>query len=207
MLKLYGSLTSPYARKARILVHEKKIDCEFVVEDPWAAESKIPQMNPLGKVPVLQVADDMFIFESQLVMLYLNNLDGRPWGPKDPAGYWRCEWWQALGQGILDAGIARRMEVTRPEDKQMPEKVAREEARIQRALDAAEEAFKGGEFLVSTRLSMADIVFGVALQYTDFRYTTEWRAAHPKLAQYVAGLAARPSFVDTQPPGFTPPAA
>lgn len=206
MLKLYGSLTSPYARKVRILVHEKKIDCEFVVEDPWAADSKIAAMNPLGKVPVLQVDENTFYFESQTVMLYLNHLDGRPWGPKDAAGYWRCEWWQALGQGILDAGIARRLEITRPEDKQMPEKIAREEARIGRALDAAEAAFGGGNFLVGTRLTMADIVFGVALQYTDFRYPHDWRSGHPKLAEYLESIAARPSFVETLPPGFTSPA-
>lgn len=206
MLKLHGSPTSPYVRKARVLIAEKKIACEFVPEDPWPADSKVSQMNPLGKVPVLQLAEDSFLFESPLVVSYLNHLDGKPLQPGDAASYWQCEWWQALGNGILDAGIARIMEIRRPDDKRMPEKIAREEARIRRAIDVAERTFKGGGFLVGGKFSVADIVFVVALQYTDFRHPHGWRSSHPKLADYLQGIAGRPSFVATLPPGFVSPA-
>ena len=117
-MKLYGSPFSPYARKARVLVLEKKIQCEFVVEDPWSTDSRIPVMNPLGKVPVLQIGPDSYLFESALVVHYLDHIDGKPLQPKDAAGYWQSQWWQALGNGMIDATIARVLETRRPEEEQ-----------------------------------------------------------------------------------------
>jgi glutathione S-transferase len=205
-MKLYGSTTSPYVRKARVLAREKNLPCEFVVSDPWPDDSPIIAKNPFSKVPVLEIGPDNYLFESVLVVHYLDNVDGKPLTPKDPAGYWQAQWWQALGNGIIDAGIARILEIRRPEDKQMPEKIAREEKRIQRAIDLAAGAFKGGEFLVGRRFSLADLVLGVGLQYTDFRYPHDWRSGHPALARWLAGIASRPSFTQTLPPGFVQPA-
>lgn len=205
-MKLYGSPASPYARKARVLIKEKKLPCEFVVEDPWPADSRIPDMNPLGKVPVLEIAPGSYLFESALVVHYLDHVDGKSIEPKDAAGYWQSQWWQALGNGIIDAVVARLLETRRPQDKQMPEKMAREEARIRRALDVGEKAFRGGRFLVGNRFTLADLVLGVALQYTDFRYPHDWRSQAPRLARWHAGITARRSFEQTLPPGFVKPA-
>lgn len=204
-MKLYGSPTSPYVRKARVLIAEKNLQVEFVVEDPWVDNSPIITKNPLSKVPALEIGPDNYMFESALVVHYLDHVDGRSFTPRDPPGYWQAQWWQALGNGIIDAGIARVLETRRPEEKQMPEKMAREEGRIHRAIALAESSFKGGDFLVGNRFSLADLVLGVALQYTDFRYPHDWRTAAPKIAAWHKAIAARPSFVETQPPGFTPP--
>ena len=95
-MKLYGSDFSPYARKARVLIIEKNIDCPYVVDDPWAGDSAIPVMNPLGKVPVLELAPGNYLYESPLVVHYLDHLDGKPL-PKNfkfeqkPDGGWRLE--------------------------------------------------------------------------------------------------------------------
>jgi glutathione S-transferase len=203
-MKLYGSDFSPYARKARVLIIEKNIDCEYVVDDPWAADTGIPARNPLGKVPVLEIAPGHFLFESPLVVHYLDHLDGKPLPPADAAGYWQSQWWQALGNGMIDATIARIMESRRPPDKLMPEKMRREEARIARAFVTASDAYKEGGYLVGRKFSLADLVMGVALQYIDIRYPHDWRSAHPALAAWHAGIASRKSFVQTLPPGFTP---
>jgi glutathione S-transferase len=203
-MKLFGSPTSPYVRKARVLISEKNIDCEFVIEDPWPAESKIPSMNPLGKVPVLQIGPDSCLFESVLVVHYLDHLGGKPLPPADAAGYWQSQWWQALGHGMIDANIARVLESRRPVEKQMPEKLEREEARMTRAFVTADRAYQGGQFLVGSKFSLADLVLGVACQYIDFRHPHDWRGKHPRLRQWFAGIAARPSFQETLPPGFTP---
>ncbi|OGA47595.1 MAG: hypothetical protein A3G24_22835 [Betaproteobacteria bacterium RIFCSPLOWO2_12_FULL_62_13] len=205
-MKLYGSLTSPYARKARVLVREKNLPCEYVVEDPWPEDSPIPARNPLGKVPVLEIAPGSYLFESVMVVHYLDQVDGKSIEAKDAAGYWQSQWWQALGNGIIDAAIARVLETRRPEEKQMPQKLAREEARIHRAVGVGENAFKGGDFLVGDRFTLADLVFGVALQYTDFRYPHDWRSRAPKLARWHAGITSRRSFEETLPPGFVKPA-
>lgn len=205
-MKLYGSPTSPYVRKARVLIHEKNMPVEFVVEDPWIEDSPIILKNPLSKVPALEIGADSYMFESQLVVHYLDHVDGKSFTPRDPAGYWQSQWWQALGQGIIDAGIARILEMRRPEDKQMPEKIVREEKRIARAIDLAEKTIKeNSEFLLGNRFGLADIAMGVAMQYTDFRYPHDWRSRAPKLAKWLAGVAARPSFEETLPPGFVKP--
>ena len=204
-MKLYGSATSPYVRKARVLISEKKLPVDFVHEDPWPADSPISTRNPLGKVPALEIERGNYLFESVLVVHYLDHVDGKTLTPKDPAGYWQAQWWQALGNGVVDAAVARVLEMRRPEDKQMPEKVEREEARIQRAVASAEARFGGATFLVGNRFTLADLIFGVALQYVDFRYPHDWRSQAPKLAKWHAGVAERKSFQETLPPGFTPP--
>jgi glutathione S-transferase len=204
-MKLFGSLFSPYVRKARVLIAEKKIDCEFVVEDPWPADSRIPKLSPLGKVPVLQIGPENYLFESALVVHYLDHVSGKPLGPTDPAGYWQSQWWQALGNGVIDAMIARVLETRRPTEKQMPEKMQREEARIARALAAAEDAYQGGAFLAGKQFSLADLVLGVALQYIDIRYPHDWRGQCPRLKPWFDGIVARPSFESTLPPGFVKP--
>jgi glutathione S-transferase len=204
-MKLFGSPTSPYVRKARVLIEEKSLPVEFVIEDPWADNSPIIDKNPLSKIPVLEIAPNDFIFESALVVHFLDHIDGRSFTPRDPVGYWEAQRWQALGNGIIDSTIARVLEKRRPEDKQWSDKLAREEGRVQRAIALAENNFKGGEFLVGTRFSLADVVLGVALQYVDLRYPHDWRSTAPKLKAWHAVIAARPSFVNTQPPDFTPP--
>jgi glutathione S-transferase len=206
-MKLYGSPASPYVRKARVLIHEKKLRCEWVAEDPWPEDSPIPGRNPLGKVPALEIEPNNYLFESALIVHYLDHVDGKSLTPKDAAGYWQTQWWQALAQGIIDAVVARILETRRPPEKQMPEKIAREEARIHRAAAAAEGRFRGGPFLVGKRLSLADLMMGVALQYVDFRYPHDWRSKAPNLAAWHAGVVARKSFQETLPPGFTPPTA
>ncbi|MBI3067917.1 MAG: glutathione S-transferase C-terminal domain-containing protein, partial [Betaproteobacteria bacterium] len=130
----------------------------------------------------------------------------KPLTPKDPAGYWQAQWWQALGNGIIDAVIARVLETRRPPEKQWADKMAREENRVHRALDVAERAFKGGRYLVGPGFTLADLVTGVALQYVDFRYPHDWRSGHPGLARWHAGITARKSFQETLPPGFVKPA-
>ena len=175
-----------------------------MIEDPWPAESKIPGMNPLGKVPVLQIGPDNYLFESALVVHYLDRLDGKPLQPQDAAGYWQSQWWQALGNGMIDATVTRVLETRRPEDKQMAEKMQREEARIARAIATADRTYQGGKFLAGTKLSLADLVVGVAFQYIDIRYAHDWRAKYPRLKAWFGGIASRRSFAETLPPGFTP---
>ena len=202
-MKLYGSLTSPYVRKARVLIMEKKLAVELVTVDPWAEGTPITGWNPLGKVPVLEVGPGSYLFDSNLVTHYLDHIDGKSLEPKDAAGYWQTQWWQALGNGIIDAVVERLLETRRLPRTQWPQKMAREEQRVHRAIDAAEGAMRRGRFLVGASFTLADLVMGVALQYMDFRYPHEWRNRAPKLARWQKGIAARGSFKETLPPEET----
>ena len=199
-MKLYGTLTSPYVRKSRVLIEEKGLPVEFVVADPLKEGSPIVGWNPLGKVPVLEVGPGSYLFDSDIVARYLDRLDGPRLELREGEAYWKAQWWQALGNGIIDAVVGRVTEMRRLPRTQWPEQTAREEQRVHRAIDAAEHECTGSRFLVGKTFTLADIVLGVALQYTDFRYPHDWRARAPKIARWYAGIVKRKSFKKTLPP-------
>jgi len=201
-MKLYGSLTSPYVRKIRVLLKEKGSACEFSVADAWAPDSPIPALNPLGKVPVLVLDKGEVIFDSPLIAEYLDSLGGEPLIPQAGEARWQVLRWHALGQGMLDAVVTRLLESRRAPDKQSSEVIARQESKIAAALKFAEARIKNETYLVSGRLSLADIVLGVALEYIDFRYAHDWRRQYPRLAKWLAAIGERPAFIETRPPGM-----
>ena len=203
-MKLYGSLTSPYVRKARILLDEKAVACEFVVEDPWDAKTAIARLNPLGKVPVLELDSGEALFDSAVILEYLDCLQGEPLIPTAGDARWQVQRWHALADGILDAVVTRLWEMRRREEQQSEEIIERQELKIARALAHAESAIRHQSYLVGERFSLADLALGVALEYVDFRYPNDWRVEAPRLAFWVAGIRTRPAFAKTAPPGMEP---
>ncbi|MFQ6023174.1 MAG: glutathione S-transferase N-terminal domain-containing protein [Acidiferrobacterales bacterium] len=201
-MKLYGSLTSPYVRKVRIVLQEKDIPCEFVVSDPWDAQSNIPSRNPLGKVPVLELDNGSTLFDSPVIVEYLDQLKGELLIPATGDSRWQVLRWQALADGILDAVVTRLLETRRPVEQQSDETIARQESKVACAMEFAENAHTDETYLLSPRLTMADVAVGVALAYTDFRYPHDWRAHHQRLTHWFEGIDKRTSFAETQPPGM-----
>jgi glutathione S-transferase len=202
-LRLLASLTSPYARKVRIVMSEKKIECELDLTDVWSADTTIHQSNPLGKVPCLIMDDGGAVFDSRVIVEYLDTLT--PVGHLIPSsGRQRVEvrTWEALADGILDALVAVRLEHTQRSpgfrsqawiDRQMGKALA--------ALAAASTALAEKAWCNDERFTLADIALGVALGYLDFRFPEiAWRRDHPNLARHYEKLAARPSFQETTPP-------
>ncbi len=198
-MKLYGSLTSPYVRKVRVLLREKDISCEFVVSNPGEPDSVVPQYNPLGKVPVLELDDGTTLFDSPVILEYLDALQGAPLLPLTGQERWAVLRWQALADGIIDAVVTRVLETRRPVEQQSPGAMSHQEGKVARALVFAEQYHGGKRYLLGDTLSLADLSMGVALGYVDFRFPHDWRGRHAKLAQWFERIAARPSFVGTQP--------
>jgi glutathione S-transferase len=201
-MKLYGSLTSPYVRKARILIREKNLSCEFVVADAWAADSPIPALNPLGKVPVLVLDNNEVLFDSPVIVEYLDSLQAPALLAASGAARWDMLRWEALADGVLDAVVTRLLESRRPEAQQSADNLRRQEEKIARSLDYMARRLGNGPWFVADRFTLADLVVAVALEYTDFRYPHDWRGRHPRLGQWLAGVSARPSFIETRPPGM-----
>jgi glutathione S-transferase len=199
-MKLYGSLTSPYVRKVRTVLLVKDVLCELVVCDPHDQRGIVPRYNPLGKVPVLELDDGTTLFDSPVIVEYLDSLKGPTLIPASGEPRWRVLRWQALADGILDAVVLRLLESRRPGERQSPEVRALQERKVAQALAFAEKADKGKGFLVNEGLTLADLSFAVALGYTDFRYAHDWRTSHPQLATWFAGISERPWFTETQPP-------
>jgi glutathione S-transferase len=199
-MKLYGSLTSPYVRKIRALIAEKGIDCPFEVVDPHAPDSPVPQYNPLGLVPALARDDAPVLFDSPVIAEYLDSLRAPALIPPAGEARWQVLRIAALADGILDQAVARTLELRRPEAERSAAANRRREDKIARALAAAEGELSDGTYLVASRLTLADLALAVALEYVDFRYPHDWRARHPRLAEWHERIRARPSLAGTRPP-------
>ena len=199
-MKLYGSLTSPYVRKIRILIAEKGVELDFVEANPTAPDSPIPAHNPLGLVPTLVRDDGFALFDSPVIAEYLDSMKMPALIPAAGEPRWQVLRWAALADGVLDQTVGRTMELRRPPAQQSVEVNKRREQKIARSLDFAEQNVGTGAYLAEGRLTMADIALAVALEYIDFRHPHDWRAARPRLAGWHEGLGARPSFVTTRPP-------
>jgi glutathione S-transferase len=200
-MKLIGANASPYVRKVRIVMAEKKIDFQHVLENPWSADTKVPESNPLGKVPCLVMEDGGAVFDSRVIVEYLDTIN--PVNKLIPAsGRARVEvrCWEALGDGICDAAILARLEGQRPKQQQNPDWVKRQMAKVEQALAAASRGLGDKPWCAGNTYSLADIATGVALGYLDFRFAhIEWRKTYPNLGKLADKLAARPSFADSVP--------
>jgi glutathione S-transferase len=202
-MKLIGTLTSPYVRKARVVLAEKKIDFDLVIDSPNAPDSNVPRYNPLARVPVLILDDDDAIFDSPVIVEYLDNL-----APNNklfpPTNRERIEVkrWEALSDGLLDAAVAIRLESLRPEGQRSENTMRRERDVIDSSLAMMASELGEKHWCMGTPFTFADVAVGCALGYLDFRFPDiDWRTRHSNLGRLHEQLMQRPSFADTLPQG------
>jgi glutathione S-transferase len=203
-MKLIGSLTSPYVRKVRVVMAEKKLDFQLVLEDVWASDAVL-KFNPLGKVPCLVMEGGEAVFDSRVIVEYLDTLS--PVGKLiPPPGRERIEvrTWEALADGVLDASLLARMEAVWPgrSDEQRSQAwIDRHMTRVHSALKAISQGLGDKPWCAGNHYTLADVAVGCALGYLDFRFPQiDWRGNHPNLKKLGDKLALRQSFIDTQPP-------
>jgi glutathione S-transferase len=203
-MKLIGSVTSPYVRKVRIVMLEKKLDYQFVLEDVWAADTNMHNANPLGKVPCLVMEGGEAVFDSRVIVEYLDTLS--PVGKLSPVqGRERAEvkTWEALADGVLDAAILARLEASwagRTEGQRSNAWIDRQNGKIHTSLKAMSAGLGDKLFCSGVHFSLSDVAVGCALSYLDFRFAQiDWRAQHPNLARLQEKLTQRSSFIETQP--------
>ena len=205
VMKLIGSLTSPYVRKVRIVLAEKKIEYKFVEDNVWGPDTQIHEANPLGKVPCLVMEDGSAMFDSRVIVEYLDTLT--PVGKLIPgSGRERADvrTWEALADGTMDAAVAARLEQTwpprAPEQRCQPW-IDRQLGKIHAALKAMSVGLGESNWLCGTHLTLADIAVGTALGYVAFRNPEiDWRGDYPNLNKLHERLMQRASFRDTAPP-------
>ncbi len=201
-MKLIGSLPSPFVRKVRIVMAEKKLDYVFVLEDVWAADATIQETNPLGKVPCLIMDDGGAMFDSHVIVEYLDTLT--PVGKLLPTnGRERAEvkCWEALADGILDAAILIRLEKTqRPVQLQSQAWIDRQMRKVHAGLKAMSSGLADTPFCTGNQYTLADAAVGCALGWLAFRFPDiDWRTEYPNLAKLFDNLSQRPSFKETVP--------
>lgn len=203
-MKLIGSTSSPYVRKVRVVMAEKKLEYKFVEEDVWSGDTTIMHSNPLGKVPCLVMEGGEALFDSRVIVEYLDTLS--PVGKLIPAvGRERAEvkTWEALADGVLDALILARLENNwsgRQKGQRSQAWIDRQINKTHASLKAMSQGLGEKPFCAGIYLSLADIAVGCALGYLDFRFPEiDWRSPYPNLAKLHEKLMQRASFADSIP--------
>lgn len=203
-MKLIGSTSSPFVRKVRVVMAEKKLDYVLIHEDVWAADTRIAESNPLGKVPCLIMEGAEAMFDSRVIVEYLDTLS--PVGKLIPTmGRERAEikTWEALADGLMEAAVLARLEAAwagRAPSERSQAWIDRQLLKVHEALKAMERGLSDKPFCAGIHLTLADLAVGCALGYLDFRFPEiAWRDQHAGLAKLFDKLSQRPSFADTLP--------
>lgn len=201
-MKLLHSSTSPYARKVRIVAAEKKLDLELQTADPWTGEPELARINPLGKVPALLMDDGGSLFDSRVIVEYLDGLSPvHRLIPDTSRDRIAAKRWEAIADGLCDAAILARLEAARPDcNDSSARQIERQRGKIAACLDEMSRELGEREFCVGNALSLADIACGCALGYLKLRFPDiAWEGSHPNLSRHYKKMAARPSFKQTEP--------
>jgi glutathione S-transferase len=203
-MKLIGAITSPYVRKVRVVMAEKKLDYQFIQEDVWSAETTIMASNPLGKVPCLVMEGGEAVFDSRVIVEYLDTLS--PVGKLIPSqGRERAEvkTWEALADGVLDAAVLARLESNWPgraDEQRSKAWIDRQLSKIDASLKSMSQGLGDKPFCSGIHFSLSDVAVGCALGYLDFRFPViDWRNTYPNLTRLSDKLAQRQSFLETAP--------
>jgi glutathione S-transferase len=194
-MKLRFSGASPFVRKVMIQALETGLDSKIERITTATTDPVLAKENPLSKVPSLTLDDGSHLYDSPVICEYLDSLhNGAKMFPAAGPARWTALRRQALGDGMMDAAVARRGESRRPANEQSPSAMAVQRAKVTAGLDVLEaEADKLGSGIDIGLISIA-----CALGYLDFRFASEdWRKGHPKLARWFESFAKRPSMQST----------
>lgn len=199
-MQLIIAKPSPFARKVRIALREKDIPYEEVVSNPWNADALAPAHNPLGKVPVLLLEGGRAIYESHVIVDYLETLGGAKLMPPAPEDAISARQIDALAMGICDAVVLLVLEGQRQAGARSADWIARQKAKVAAGVASLSDSLAGRDWYIGNGLTLADISAGCALAYLDLRLPEfEWRDRYPDLVRYSEKLEARPSFAETRP--------
>jgi glutathione S-transferase len=201
LMQLYVTLTSPYARLARIVVIEKGLEGRVEI---LPAKTRIPdspyyRVNPSGRVPYLVDDAGTGMEDSQLICAYLDHLDGKPrLHPQASDPGWDNRRLEASARSMLDGIAVWAREMHRPESERSPTTLAHEAARTQRMADFFETQVAGPQ--LQSPPTMAHLVLAVAVDTARLRRLGDLTEGRPRLAAWMRDVSALPSFRATAPP-------
>jgi glutathione S-transferase len=201
VLKLIASSPSPFVRKVRIVLAEKKIDYQLVDMSPWTPEYRVHGYNPLGKVPVLLLDDGTALFDSRVIVEYLDNVSPVAHLIPEPARQRiAVKKWEALADGICDAMVATTLERRRAENQRSVDWLDRQQRKIVAGVAELSAELGDKSWCNGEGYTLADIATGCTLAYLDLRYPElDWRDEYSNLARLADKLFKRPAFADTVP--------
>jgi glutathione S-transferase len=201
-MKLLASTASPYSRKVRVVLAEKKIECELAMVDVLPVDNPVNAHNPLGKIPTLVLDDGSALYDSRVIVEFLDSVS--PISRLLPANVRErveVRRWEALADGVLDAGLLVRYESLREPPLQSAAWRDKQLARMHRGMAQLATALEGRKWCHRERYSLADIAVGCCVGWLGFRRPGEvdWPACYPALGRHYEKLMARPAFAGTVP--------
>ena len=200
-MKLLGSITSPYTRKVRVVLAEKRIDFDLELVDVNAPDNPVIPRNPLSKIPTLVLDDGTSLFDSRVIVEFLDNAS--PIArliPADKRARVAVRRWEALADGVLDAGVAARLENQREAKLRSAPWIERQMSKVRAGLAAMDSDLGDKPWCVGNGCTLADIAVGACLGWLDFRFPKmNWKKDHANLKRAFAKLSERQSFIDTVP--------
>jgi len=194
-VKLIGSNTSPYVRKARLVLLEKNIPHTYVVDPPSDPKSEVYRVNPLGRIPALILDDGTCVFDSTVIAEYADTLNDTPVliPRNDALARMRVKRWESLADGIMDSAIVVRNEVLRPREMQLAATLELHNDAITRTLEYISAQLGQREWCEGNSITLGDLALLSALAYLDLRQAERgWRTAHPNLAAWFKQMSTRP---------------
>ena len=199
-MKLVGSLTSPFVRKVRIVLAEKRIVYDFDVDIPWESDTRVAEHNPLGKVPILIMDDGTTLYDSRVIVDYLDSANPvSRLMPEFNRERSMVKRWEALADGISDAATTIFLERKRPESLQSTEWISRQQKKAMLGLEVAARDLGDKKWCEGNVYTLADVALGCTLGYLSFRFPEmKWRM-FPNLVRLVDALEERASFIETAP--------
>ena len=200
-MKLLYTLNSPYARKVRIVALEKHIGLELqevVLADP---DCIVKNYNPLGKVPVLILDDGDSLYDSKVIVEYLDNhAPGTHLIATDNTNKIATRRWEALADGICDAAVSAMLEQRKAPEKQSSANIEKQLEKVTRGLEVLNMDIAKKKWCVNEKFGLADIALGCMLGYVDLRFKQlNWQDNYANLAKHYSILVKRPSFKETMP--------
>ena len=206
-MKLLGSLASPYTRKVRVVLAEKKIECEFEKVDVNPPENSVNAHNPLGKIPTLILDDGTPLYDSRVIVEFLDSAS--PISrliPEETRNRVAVRRWEALADGALDAGLLIRYESLRPKKEQSAAWTAKQAGKLRRGLAMLSGELGERNWCHGDRYTLADIALGCCTGWLDFRKPgdVDWCGQYAPLAQHYKKLMERPAFAETVPQAPAP---
>ena len=199
---LRSAVASPFVRKVRIAAGILGLDGRIKLEpaDTVNPSDTVREQNPLGKIPALVLEDGSVLYDSRVILEYLDHrAGGGRIVPTDPGARFSALRLQALADGLMDASVLLVYEGRwRPAERHEPKWVDHQAGKVARALAALEAAPPA----LTAPPDVGQIALACALGYRDFRFAGTWRGDHPRLVQWLDGFAARvPAFAATKPQG------
>lgn len=202
LMKLVMSPTSPYARKVRVVALEKKIELELIEDSPSSPDTHVPDYNPLGKVPVLILDDGETLYDSRVIVGFLDyRTPVHRILPQEHNLRVQARQWEALADGICDAAVLELLEGRRPPELQSQSWKDRQRGKVERGVKAMSVMLGDKRWCVDDEFGLADIAVGCALGFLCLRFSDiDWKTQYPNLAKHYANLMKRESFKLTAPP-------